>query len=128
MSELSKGRSGAPGLSARLWSIGWKLGVLVVAVVTTAMAVAFFHFTAREKDGLIDAKEQAAEMVADLFAASLRAPLDFGDEDAIRSELENLRQNRDVTTAVVSETVVMPKIMTMTATSFENGVCGMTSP
>ena len=34
----------------------------------------------------------------------------------------------DVTTAVVSETVVMPKIMTMTATSFENGVCGMTSP
>ena len=101
MSEVSQSRSGAPGLSARLWSIGWKLGIAVVAVVTTAMAVAFFHFTAREKDGLVDAKEQAAEMVADLFAASLRAPLDFGDEDAIKSELENLRQNRDVTNAVV---------------------------
>jgi len=101
MSEVPHGRSGAPGLSRRLVSIGWKLGFAVVVVVTAAMAVAFFHFTAREKDGLVDAKRQAAEMVADLFAASLRAPLDFGDEDAVKSELENLRQNRDVTEAVV---------------------------
>jgi hypothetical protein len=55
-------------------SVGWKLGLAVVVVVTTAMAVAFFHFTAREKAGLVDAKQKAAEMLADLFAASLRAP------------------------------------------------------
>ena len=81
--------------------VGWKLGLTVVVVVTTAMAVAFFHFTAREKAGLVDAKQKAAEMVADLFAASLRAPLDFVDEDAVKSELDNLPQNRDVIEASV---------------------------
>ncbi|HEX6766199.1 MAG TPA: HAMP domain-containing protein [Polyangiaceae bacterium] len=101
MSDVPHGRSGAPSLGKRLVSIGWKLGFAVFVVVTAAMAVAFFHFTAREKDGLVDAKRQAAEMVADLFAASLRAPLDFRDEDAVKSELENLRQNRDVTEAAV---------------------------
>ena len=40
-------------------------------------------------------------MVADLFAASLRAPRDFVDEDAVKSELDNLRQNRDVIEASI---------------------------
>jgi hypothetical protein len=101
MSEVRRGQSRAPGFTSRLVSIGWKLGLAVVVVVTTAMAVAFFHFTAREKAGLVDAKQQAAEMVADLFAASLRAPLDFVDEGAVKSELDNLRQNRDVIEASV---------------------------
>jgi PAS domain-containing protein len=101
MNEVRQGRSHAPSLGSRLVSIGWKLGLSVVLVVTAAMAFAFFHFTAREKDGLVEAKRQAAVMVADLFAASLRAPLDFGDEDAVKSELENLKQNRDVTAAAV---------------------------
>jgi HAMP domain-containing protein len=101
MTEVRRGRSHAPGFPQRLVSIGWKLGLAVVFVVTAAMAVAFFHFTAREKSGLVDAKQKAAEMVADLFAASLRAPLDFVDEDAVKSELDNLRQNRDVIEASV---------------------------
>ena len=64
MSEVRQGQSRAPGFTSRLVSIGWKLGLAVVVVVTTAMAVAFFHFTAREKAGLVDAKQKAAEMVA----------------------------------------------------------------
>src|SRR5690349_11361257 len=82
-------------------SIGAKLALAVVIVVGCATAFAFLYFTEREHGTIVDAKRQAAEMVVDLFAASLRAPLDFDDQDAVHVELENLRQNRDVTSAVV---------------------------
>ncbi len=82
-------------------SIGAKLSLAVVITVGSATALAFVHFTAREHDTIVEAKRQAAEMVVDLFAASLRAPLDFDDQDAVNVELDNLKQNRDVTSAVV---------------------------
>ena len=82
-------------------SIGAKLALAVVLAVGAVTALAFVHFTAREHDTIVESKRQAAEMVVDLVSASLRAPLDFDDQDAVRVELENLRQNRDVTTAVV---------------------------
>jgi PAS domain-containing protein len=82
-------------------SIGAKLGFSVVLLVVVVCAAAFFWFSARERDALVEAKQKAASMVGDLFAASLGAPLDFGDEDAVKAELGHLRQNRDVTRAVV---------------------------
>jgi two-component system chemotaxis sensor kinase CheA len=82
-------------------SIGAKLALAVVLAVGSATALAFVQFTAREHATIVDAKRQATEMVVDLFSASLRAPLDFDDQDAVHVELENLRQNRDVTSAVV---------------------------
>jgi PAS domain-containing protein len=85
-------------------SVGTKLGMAVVLVVAIATAVAFAWFTARERDAVVDAKRKAADMVADLFAASLGAALDFHDEDAVKGELANLRQNRDVTSAAVWQT------------------------
>jgi methyl-accepting chemotaxis protein len=90
------GQSVAPGDERRFISIGAKLGLAVVLVVTIATVLAFLHSTRRERDTLVEAKRQAADMVADLFAESLRAPLDFGDSDAVKAELDNLKQNRDV--------------------------------
>jgi two-component system chemotaxis sensor kinase CheA len=97
-------RSSLGGRADGFVSIGAKLALAVVLAVGTATALAFVHFTAREHDTIVDSKRQAAEMVVELFAASLRAPLDFDDQDAVRVELENLRQNRDVTRAVVFRT------------------------
>src|SRR5687767_14002993 len=85
-------------------SIGAKLALAVVIAVGSATALVFIHFTEREHDTIVDAKRQAAEMVVDLFAASLRAPLDFDDQDAVQVELGNLKQNRDVILAAVWRT------------------------
>jgi len=91
-------------LSARFVPIGLKFAVVSLLVVGIATAVAFFQATHRERERLIDAKRIAADMVADLLAQSLEAPLDFGDEDALRKEIDHLRQNKDVTYAAVWRT------------------------
>ncbi len=85
-----------PGASGRFFSIGTKLAVAVVLVVTLASVVAFLFSAAREREALVLAKQQSSDMVADLFAESLRAPLDFGDADAVQVELQHLKQNHDV--------------------------------
>jgi two-component system, chemotaxis family, sensor kinase CheA len=89
-------RSVTPGASRRFFSIGAKLAVAVVLVVTLASVLAFFFSAARERDALVLAKQQSSDMVADLFAESLRAPLDFGDADAVHVELQHLEQNHDL--------------------------------
>jgi len=81
---------------ARFLSIGTKLGVAVVLVVTLASVLVFFFSAARERDALVLAKQQSADMLADLFAESLRAPLDFGDADAVQAEIQHLKQNHDL--------------------------------
>ncbi len=68
----------------------------MVAVVTVVSAAVFFEVSSRERESLVRSKEQAATAVADLFAATVAAPLDFGDPDAVRAELKNLEANRDV--------------------------------
>ncbi|HXK17629.1 MAG TPA: HAMP domain-containing protein, partial [Polyangiaceae bacterium] len=95
------GQSVAPATGRGFVSIGAKLGIAVVLVVTLASVLAFLYSTRRDRDALVEAKRQSADMVADLFAESLRAPLDFGDADAVKAELDNLRQNRDVLFASV---------------------------
>ena len=94
----STGSSIGPHGSRRagFWSIGTKLGVAVVLVVTLASVLVFFFSAARERDALVLAKQQSADMLADLFAESLRAPLDFGDADAVQVEIQHLKQNHDL--------------------------------
>ncbi len=85
-------------------SLGVRLGLGVIAVVGVATAVGFAWISEREHQGMIRAKRTAAEMVSDLFAASLGAALDFGDRDAVDAEIGHLRRNPDVSFAVVHAT------------------------
>lgn len=89
-------RSVSPGAGGRFLSIGTKLGVAVVLVVALASVLAFLFTAARERDALVLSKQQSADMLADLFAESLRAPLDFGDADAVQVEIQHLKQNHDL--------------------------------
>ena len=67
----------------RLASLGTKLGLATVMVLAVVSTVLYFELTRRELTSLLGAKRTAALMVTDLFAASLGAPVDFGDTDAI---------------------------------------------
>ena len=97
------GDSRGPGGSRqrRFFSLGIKLALLSVLVVGVATAVAFFYATERERRRVIEAKRIAAGMVADLLAQSLQAPLDFNDEEAAKTELQHLEQNKEVVYAGV---------------------------
>lgn len=95
----SGGSSSKP--SRRFLSIGTKLALGTLVVVLVASALVFVQLVQRDRESLVAAKRTAADMVADLFAASLGAPLDFGDEDAVKSGLDNLGQNHEVSYAAV---------------------------
>jgi HAMP domain-containing protein/HPt (histidine-containing phosphotransfer) domain-containing protein len=85
-----------PTEQRRFVSLGTRLAVVTVAVVALATALGFVEVTRRERVAALEAKRTAATMVADLLAASLAAPLDFMDEDAIQAALSHLRDNREV--------------------------------
>jgi hypothetical protein len=85
--------------SSRIVSIGTKLALATIAVLSVASALLFVELTGRERQSLVRAKETAADMVADLLAASLSAPLDFADADAIGKELDEVRATPIVTCA-----------------------------
>lgn len=87
--------------SRRFLSLGTKLGLGTLFVVLVASVLVFVQLVQRDRESLVAAKRTAADMVADLFAASLGAPLDFGDEDAVKSGLDNLGQNHEVSYAAV---------------------------
>ena len=87
--------------STRLVSLGTKLALATLVVLGIVSTALFIELTGRERQGLVRAKQMAASMVADLFAASLSAPLDFGDNDAIEAELRNVESNADITCARV---------------------------
>ncbi len=82
-------------------SIGTKLTLATSAVLVVVSTLLYRELTHRERQNLVAAKETAAAMVADLFAASLGAPLDFEDQDAVHTELEHLEKNPEVTCAAV---------------------------
>ncbi|HVY48095.1 MAG TPA: histidine kinase, partial [Minicystis sp.] len=90
-------RTPRPGRArTRFVSLGTQLAAGMVAVVTIVSVAVFFEVSRRERASLLRAKTTAAAAVADLFAATVAAPLDFGDADALRAELKNLEANRDV--------------------------------
>ncbi|HEY8073361.1 MAG TPA: HAMP domain-containing protein [Labilithrix sp.] len=81
--------------------IGARLALATVSVLVLASLVLYSELTRREHQSLVREKTTAAAMVADLFAASLSAPLDFADQDAIESEVRNLESNPDVSCIAV---------------------------
>lgn len=90
--------------------------LLVLIALSLAAALAYFRLAERDRQGLVDAKVTAARMVADLFAVSLSAPLDFGDQDAIDAGMNHLRQNSDVVYAVIVPTAQSKTGTTLTPT------------
>lgn len=89
--------------AGRILSLGTKLAFATVCVLAVASTLLFFELTQREWRALLTAKTQAASMVADLFAATVAAPVDFvgTDPEALQTELGHLQTNPDVTCAVV---------------------------
>ncbi len=77
-------------------SIGLKLWLTVTVVIAVASGILFVELGARERRHLVEAKVKASEMVADLLAASLAAPVDFEDQDAIQAELGHAKANPEV--------------------------------
>ncbi len=94
-------RPSQPIQSVGILSLGTKLALTTVAVLVLASLLVYFELAGRERRALVSAKSTAAAMVADLFAESLSAPLDFGDSDAVEAELAHVRPNADVTCAAV---------------------------
>ncbi|MDB4933490.1 MAG: hypothetical protein JWP87_462 [Labilithrix sp.] len=82
-------------------SIGTKLTIATLAVLLLVSVLLYRELTRRERQSLLASKETAAMMVADLFAASLAAPLDFADTEAIETELRHLERNGEVQCAAV---------------------------
>jgi HAMP domain-containing protein/HPt (histidine-containing phosphotransfer) domain-containing protein len=82
-------------------SIGTKLTSATLVVLVLVSVLLYRELTRRERQSLLAAKETAAMMVADLFAASLSAPLDFADNEAIETELRHLEKNGEVDCAAV---------------------------
>ncbi len=85
----------------RFISLGTKLVVLTVVVLSIISSAVYLELTVRERESLFRSKQIAAGMVADLFAISLTAPLDFNDKDEIEATLSHLRPNADVLYAAV---------------------------
>ena len=85
----------------RGFSIGTKLTSATLVVLVLVSVLLYRELTRRERKSLLSAKETAAMMVADLFAASLSAPLDFADNEAIETELRHLETNGEVDCAAV---------------------------
>ncbi len=92
---------GANGATGRALSIGARLALATVAVLAIVSALVYREVSRRELAAVVAAKTIAASMVADLFAESLGAPLDFGDAEAIGAELSHLDANPEVSCAAV---------------------------
>ena len=82
-------------------SVGTKLAVATVLVLSASSSIPFAQLTQRERQRLVDTKAVAGTMVTDLFAASCAAPLVFSDNDAINSEIDKLRRNKAIVYAAV---------------------------
>ncbi len=83
------------GWSERTSSLGTKLALATVLVLSVVSLFMYRQLTSRERDHLVSSKARAANMVSELFATSLAAPLDFGDAEAVDVELGNLRTNSE---------------------------------
>ena len=91
-----------PGSSdSRFASIGTKLAVRTALLLSLFGLILYAELIDREWQSLVEAKERSARMVADLLAASLVGPLDFGDVRTVEGSLTHLGHNGDVVYAVV---------------------------
>jgi len=90
-----------PTRSAPILSLGAKLALATVGVLLLVSIVVFGVLTWAARHTLLDDRTKAAALVADLFAASATASLDFGDDKDVAHELQNLRVDRDISYAAV---------------------------
>ncbi len=72
------------------------LGLAIVALVGLVGLWSASALAERARAELVEAKRSSASMVVRVFAASLAAPLDFGDDEGIRTKMANLRSNAEV--------------------------------
>jgi HAMP domain-containing protein/HPt (histidine-containing phosphotransfer) domain-containing protein len=86
-------------------SLGTKLALATVGVLSVISVLLYLQLTSREQQHLLSSKSTAAGMVTNLFAASLAAPLDFGDAESMETELANLRTNPEIIQAWIWSSV-----------------------
>ncbi len=82
-------------------ALGTRLALAVVTVLVISSALLFYELTTREHASLLRSKQTAAAIVTDLFAASVSAPLDFADTDAINADIKEFAKSYDVKCAAV---------------------------
>jgi signal transduction histidine kinase len=85
----------------RFFSLGAKMAIATVLVVVVVAAIAAVGLTRHEREGLLHAKQQGAEMVLGLFIPSVSAALEFEDPIAVQEALDNLARDEEVRWAAV---------------------------
>ncbi|MET0387558.1 MAG: ATP-binding protein [Polyangiales bacterium] len=96
----------SPALSAppqrRLFhSVGTRLALATALLVLAVAGVSYMALVRYEQEGLHSAKQDAATMVAALFAELSSAPVLFGDDQSIRESIGYLDSNEEVLEAAV---------------------------
>jgi two-component system, chemotaxis family, sensor kinase CheA len=95
-------RSPLPELPRRRFlPLGLKLSLAVVLVLVIASTWATLTLVKRARAELFEAKRAGASMVVRLFAASVAAPLDFGDGEALETKVGEMRSNEHVVYAAI---------------------------
>lgn len=79
--------------------VALKLALVTLFVLTVVASSVAVLLVRRANADVVRAKSVAAEMVADLFGASLAPALDFDDQDGVTAELSHLAQNQEVSYA-----------------------------
>lgn len=82
-------------------SLGTKTAVALSVVLAASGVATAIELSNQTLARLVEGKETAADMVVDLFAASVTPALDFGDEDSLAAEFKKLGANKDIVYAAV---------------------------
>ncbi len=82
--------------SRRYLPIGLKLAAFVIVMFALVGAYGARHLSEQDRGRLYSSKGAAAEMLSELLVATISPAVDFGDAEALTSELGHLRANRDV--------------------------------
>jgi two-component system, chemotaxis family, sensor kinase CheA len=77
-------------------SLRVRVGLGTVAVLLAVGLVLQWQLARRDLTNLVEARRDAASMLADLASETLAAPLDAHDEDGVAASSDNLRVNREV--------------------------------
>jgi two-component system chemotaxis sensor kinase CheA len=87
------GEHASPPSARRRGSLATRLALGTVLLVLCVTGITVIELTQREWRRLVDSRRTAADMVANLFAGTMAAALDFGDVEAVRTGLHGLRSN-----------------------------------
>ena len=97
--ELPSAASSAP--RGRFVSLGLRLAVGTMLLIGSASWLVGYHLIENTRDRLIESKSTAARMLVRVFSANVAPALDFGDDEAVRDDLESLRAGGQVVFAAV---------------------------